>query len=67
MKILGPFPRDVGGYEYLYVAINKFTKWLTVVAVTNIDKHSILMFLRGIVSYFGVPNRVITNNGIVVM
>ena len=26
LDILGPFPRAVGGFEYLYVAIDKFTK-----------------------------------------
>ena len=26
MDILGPFPRAVGGYRFLYVAIDKFTK-----------------------------------------
>ena len=27
LDILGPFPHAVGGFEYLYVAIDKFTKW----------------------------------------
>ena len=27
VDILGPFPRAVGGYRFLYVAIDKFTKW----------------------------------------
>jgi hypothetical protein len=26
LDILGPFPRAIGGYRYLYVTINKFTK-----------------------------------------
>ena len=26
LDILGPFPRAAGGYRFLYVAINKFTK-----------------------------------------
>jgi hypothetical protein len=30
LDILGPFPRAQGGYRYLYVAINKFTKWAEV-------------------------------------
>jgi hypothetical protein len=30
MDILGPFPRAQGGYRYLYVAIDKFTKWVDV-------------------------------------
>jgi hypothetical protein len=27
VDILGPFPRAVGGYRYLFVTIDKFTKW----------------------------------------
>jgi hypothetical protein len=27
LDIVGPFPRAVGGYRFLYVAIDKFTKW----------------------------------------
>ena len=27
LDILGPFPRAPGGYRYLYVANDKFTKW----------------------------------------
>jgi transposase InsO family protein len=63
IDILGPFPKAVGGYEYLYVAIDKFTKWPEAMQTIKIDKHSALRFIRGIVSRFGVPNRIITDNG----
>jgi hypothetical protein len=35
LDILGPFPRAVGGYRYLYVAIDKFTKWPEVTLVSR--------------------------------
>jgi hypothetical protein len=28
LDIMGPFPHAIGGYRFLYVAIDKFTKWL---------------------------------------
>ena len=28
VDILGAFPRAVSGYRYLFIAIDKFTKWL---------------------------------------
>jgi hypothetical protein len=63
LDILGPFPRAVGGYRYLYVAIDKFTKWPEATPMVNITKASATAFLRSIVCRFGVPNRVITDNG----
>jgi hypothetical protein len=38
LDILGPFPRAVGGYRYLYVAIDKFTKWSKATPVVKINK-----------------------------
>jgi transposase InsO family protein len=53
----------VGGYQYLYVTIDKFTTWLEATPVVNITKASATTFLRSIVCQFGVPNWVITDNG----
>ena len=63
VDILGPFPRAVGGYRFLYVAIDKFTKWPEVTTVVNITKKSAVAFLKSIVCRFGVPSRIIADNG----
>nr|AAT81752.1 Reverse transcriptase (RNA-dependent DNA polymerase) domain containing protein [Oryza sativa Japonica Group]ABF97409.1 retrotransposon protein, putative, unclassified [Oryza sativa Japonica Group] len=63
LDILGPFRRAPGGFEYLYVTIDKFTKWPEAYPVVKIDKHSALKFIKGITARFGVPNRIITDNG----
>ena len=63
LDILGPFPRAQGGYKYLYVAIDKFTKWAEVEAVRTIPAKSTIKFIRGLVCRFGVPNRIIIDNG----
>ena len=42
LDILGPFPRAIGGYEYLYVAIDKFTKWPEAVPVFKVTKNNSL-------------------------
>jgi hypothetical protein len=36
VDILGPFPRAIGGYRFLFVAIDKFTKWPEATPVVNI-------------------------------
>ena len=60
---MGPFPRAIGGFEYLYVAIDKFIKWPKVEAVRKVAAKSAVKFFKGLVCHFGVPNRVITENG----
>jgi hypothetical protein len=60
LDILGPFPRAQGGYRYLYIAIDKFTKWVEVDPVRTIPARSAVKFICGLVCYFGVPNRIIT-------
>jgi hypothetical protein len=63
LDILGPFPRAQGGYRYLYVIIDKFTKWVEVEPVCTIPARSAVKFIRGLVCRFGVPNHIITDNG----
>jgi hypothetical protein len=63
VDILGPFPRAVGGYRFLFVAIDKFTKWLEATPVVNITQGAAVAFLKSIVCRFGVPSRIITDNG----
>ena len=60
---MGPFPRAVGGFEYLYVAIVKFTKWPKVEVVRKVTTQSAIKFFKGLVCRFGIPNRTITDNG----
>jgi transposase InsO family protein len=59
----GPFHRAVGGYRFLYVAIDKFTKWPEATPVVKINKQSAVKFIKSIICRFRVPNRIITDNG----
>jgi transposase InsO family protein len=63
VDILGPFPRAIGGCLYLFVAIDKFTKWPEATPVVNITQGAAVAFLKSIVCRFGVPRRIITDNG----
>jgi hypothetical protein len=56
LDILGPFRRAVDGYRFLYIAINKFTKWPEATPMVNITKASAITFLKSIVFRFRVPN-----------
>jgi hypothetical protein len=52
----GDISRAVGGYRFLYVIIDKFTKWLVATPVVNINKQSTVKFIKSIICRFGVPN-----------
>ena len=60
---MGPFPKAIRDYEWLYVAIDKFTKWPKETTVVKANKNSALKFIKDLVARFGVPNRIITDNG----
>jgi hypothetical protein len=54
VDILGPFPRAVGGYRFLFVAIDKFTMWPEATPVVSITQGAAVAFLKSIVCRFGV-------------
>jgi hypothetical protein len=49
VDILGPFPRVVGGYRFLFFAIDKFTKWPEATPVVSITQGATVAFLKSIV------------------
>jgi transposase InsO family protein len=63
LDILGPFLRTVSVYRYLYVAIDKFTKWMKANPMIKINKQFTVKFIKSVVYSFGVPNKIITDNG----
>ena len=53
----------MGGYTHLFVTIDKFIKWIEAKAVTTIKAAKAKEFFQDIVIRFGVPNRIIIDNG----
>ena len=47
----------------MYIAIDKFIKWPEVEAVRKVTAQSPVKFFKELVCHFGVPNRVIIDNG----
>jgi hypothetical protein len=63
VDILGPFPRAIGGYRFLFVAIDKFTKWPEATPMVSITQGAAVVFLKSIIRRFGVPSHIIMDNG----
>ena len=58
-----PLPPSNRGFEFLFVSIDKFTKWPEVTAVRKVTTQSAIKFLKDLMCRFGVPARIITDNG----
>ena len=55
-------PAVPGGYTHLFVAIDKFTKWIEAKPVATITAAKAKEFFQDIVVRFDVPNRIISDN-----
>lgn len=53
---MGPLKTAVGGYNHIFVAIDKFTKWIEVKPVTATTTAKAAEFIEEISHRFGVPN-----------
>jgi transposase InsO family protein len=60
---VGPMPKSLPGWHtYLLVAVDKFTKWIEAIPVTNQTAAAAIKFFCGITCRFGVPHNIITDN-----
>jgi malate synthase len=59
---VGPFKKDKGGFTQIFVAVEKFTKWIEVKPATSITASKAVEFIREIMYQFGVSNNIITDN-----
>jgi hypothetical protein len=64
IDIIGVLPRAPGGFRFLFVGIDTFTKWMEATPVVNITQKAAVKFVQSIIYRFGVPKRVLTDNGI---
>jgi hypothetical protein len=61
--LVGPFKKAKCGFTHIFVAVDKFTKWIEVRAMTSITTAEAMEFIRKIMHRFDVPNNIITDNG----
>ena len=65
MDIVGPFLKAAGNKIYWLVSIDYFTKWVEAEPLVNIRDANVKKFIwRNIVTRFGVPRTLISNNGL---
>jgi hypothetical protein len=60
---VGPLKKAHGSFEYIFMAIDKFTKWIEYKPLIKYSAAKAVEFILDIMHRFGMPNRVITNLG----
>jgi ribonuclease HI/transposase InsO family protein len=63
LDLVDPLQKAPGGFKHLRVAIDKFSKWIEVQPLTSIGSEQAVAFFTNIIHRFGVPNSIITDNG----
>ena len=62
LDLVRPLNRVPGGYTYLLVTVDKFTKWIEARPISAIKSEQDVMFFLDIIHHFGVPNSIIMDN-----
>jgi transposase-like protein len=60
---VGPLKKAKGGFEYIFVAINKFTKWIEYKLLVKYSVAKAVKFIKDIMHRFEIPNRITTDLG----
>ena len=63
LDLVGPLKKAPGGYTHMFVAIDKFTKWIEARPTAKIRSEEAVDFVLNIIHRFGVPNSIIMDNG----
>ena len=61
--MIGPFKPAPGGFRYVYVAIDKFSKWIEYKPLVSATAKKAVKLFEDIIHRFGLPNSIITDLG----
>jgi hypothetical protein len=60
---VGPLKKAKGGFEFIFVAIEKVTKWIKYKPLVKYSTAKVVEFIQDTMHRFGIPNHVITDLG----
>jgi len=61
--MIGPFKPASGNFKFVFVLINKFSKWIEYMPLVKATSEKAAEFLNQIIHRFGIPNSIITDLG----
>jgi transposase InsO family protein len=63
LDLVGPFKNAKGGFTHIFVAVDKFTKWIEMKPAASVTVAKAVEFIGEIMCKFGIPNNITTDNG----
>ena len=61
LDMIRPFKPALGGFRYVYVTIDKFSKWIEYKPLVLATAKKAVELFEDIIHRFGLPNNIITN------
>jgi len=63
LDMIGPFKPAPGNFKFVFVLIDKFSKWIEYMPLVKATSEKAVEFLNQIIHRFGTPNSIITDLG----
>jgi hypothetical protein len=61
--MIGPFKPAPGYFKFVFVLIDKFSKWIEYMPLIKASFEKAVEFLDQVIHRFGIPNNIITDLG----
>jgi transposase InsO family protein len=62
LDMVGPLQQAPRGFTHVLVEVDKFSKWIEARPIINVCSEEVVSFFTDIISRFGIPNTIITDN-----
>jgi hypothetical protein len=59
--MIGPFKPAPGNFKFVFVLIDKFSKWIEYMPLVKASSEKAVEFLDQVIHRFGIPNNIITD------
>jgi hypothetical protein len=63
LDMIGPFKPAPGNFKFVFMLIDKFSKWMEYMPWVKASSEKAVEFLNQVIHCFGIPNNIITNLG----
>jgi hypothetical protein len=63
LDMIGPFKPAPGNFKFVFMLIDKFSKWIEYMPLVKASSEKVVEFLDQVIHHFGIPNNIIIDLG----